>query len=311
MTKKKTVSSFILVFIAVLWGGSFVAQSSGGDIIGPFSFGFLRFLIAGIAILPVVKITNKNKAQDKQALAKGGIICGIFLAGTAVFQQLGLFMGTPSGKAGFLTSCYIIFVPLIGLLLFKKKCDYKIWISVIIAIAGLYLLCIKNGLSIQASDLLVIVCSIMNASRIHAVDRFMDRVDTSKLACVQFFTASVILAVLTAIFEIDHTADGFSVWWSTVNQKAVWLSLLYAGVLAGTVAFSLQIVAQKYVNPTVASLLMSLESVFSVLAGWLILGDKLSIKELIGCLIIFIALVIAQLPAKELKEQNKHHTCNL
>lgn len=313
MTKKKIISSFILIFIAVLWGGSFVAQSKGGDITGPFTFGFLRFLIAGIAILPVIKISdisdkseNVNK-QDKRVLLKGGIICGFFLAGTAVFQQLGLFLGTPSGKAGFLTSCYIIFVPLIGLLIFKIKCEFNVWIAVGAAIIGLYLLCIKNGFSMQTSDLLVIVCSIMNASRIHAVDRFMNRVSTVKLACVQFFTASIILAVLTLIFEIDHSYGGVVKWWATVNQQAVWGALLYAGVLAGAVAFTLQIVAQKDVNPTVSALLMSLESVFSVLAGWLILGDRLSARELIGCAVIFVALVIAQIPAGDIIKKRKYN----
>lgn len=312
MKKKNIISSLVLVFIAMLWGGSFVAQSSGGSIIGPFSFGFIRFFIAGVAILPVAKLIDdksakKSPSQDKKALIKGGLLCGVFLASTSLFQQLGMFMGTPSGKAGFLTACYIVVVPIIGLF-FKKKCDFNVWIAVALTLIGLYMLCIKNGFNMQISDLVVILCSIGIASRIQIIDRINDRVTPARLACIQFFTASLILGVITAIFEIEHSPSGLAQWWQTVNQWAVWSSLLYTGVLAGTVAFTLQIVAQKNVNPTIASLLMSLESVFSVLAGWMILGDKLSAKELLGCGVIFIALVIAQLPIKQMLNGKKHST---
>lgn len=301
MKSKKLISSLLLILISVAWGGSFVAQSKGGNLVGPLSYGFIRFFIAGLGILPVIKIIdlkseNSNKPKDKadkRELVKDGIICGIFLAGTSAFQQLGMFMGTASGKAGFLTSCNVIFVPLIGLF-FKDKVKANIWIAVGVTVVGLYLLCINDGFNVQVSDLLVLFCAVMNASRIIAVDRFKDKTDTARLACVQFFSASILLGIIAFIFEIKD----IGAWWITVNQWAVWGSLLYAALIAGTFAFTIQIVAQKNVDPTVSSLLMSTEAVFAVLAGWLLLGDKLSVKELIGCATIFVAITIAQLPSK-------------
>lgn len=295
---KSIMASLIMVLIAMIWGGSFVAQSKGGEIAGPFGFGFVRFMIAGIAVLPVVFVSGKknkeaNASLKTSDLIKAGVICGVFLTGTSAFQQLGMFYGTVPGKAGFLTSCYIIFVPIISLLLFRKKSEWNVWLAVIIALTGLYMLCVKDGFSVQASDGIVLMCSVMIASRILTIDKFMGKVDIIKLACVQFFTASFLLGVLTCIFEIPKL--GVSAWWSTINCKDVWMALIYAGLLAGAMAFTLQNVVQKYIKPTIASLLMSLESVFSVLAGWAILGDNLSIKEIFGCVIIFGALVLAQL----------------
>lgn len=246
----------------------------------------------------------KGKKSDKpkpdystKELIRDGFVCGFFLAGTSAFQQLGLFAGTPSGKAGFLTSCNVIFVPIICLF-FKDKIKWNVWLSIVVTVCGLYLLCVNDGFSVQMSDVLVLICSVMNAARIIAVDRFKHKTDIIKLACVQFFSASLFLTVPMAISEMRD----FSQWCASINQSALWMSLLYAGVIAGTFAFTVQNVAQKYVDPTVSSLLMSTESVFAVLAGWLIMGDKLTVKELIGCAIIFVALVIAQLPNKKRTE---------
>ncbi len=299
MRLKKIVSPLLLILISALWGGSFVAQTKGGNIVGPFSFGFLRFLVAGVAILPFVNLIDKNNTsadknieRNKKDLILGGLLCGLFLAGTSAFQQLGLSMGTSSGKAGFLTSCNVIFVPLIGLM-FKQKVKTNAWIGVGITVLGLYFLCINGEFGVMFSDVLVLICSVMNAARIIAVDRYMNRADTARLACVQFFSASAILGVLSVIFEMESPAS----WWQTVNQSTVWLSLLYAGVLAGAFAFTIQIVAQKNVNATVSSILMSSESVFSVIAGCMIMHETLSIRELFGCVAIFVAIVIAQLPS--------------
>lgn len=305
MKSKKIISSFLLILISVAWGGSFVAQSKGGDLVGPFTFGFFRFLVAGIAILPIVAfLDSREKKSDKpkpdystKELIRDGFVCGFFLAGTSAFQQLGLFAGTPSGKAGFLTSCNVIFVPIICLF-FKDKIKWNVWLSIVVTVCGLYLLCVNDGFGVQMSDVLVLICSVMNAARIIAVDRFKHKTDIIKLACVQFFSASLFLTVPMAISEMRD----FSQWCTSINQSALWMSLLYAGVIAGTFAFTVQNVAQKYVDPTVSSLLMSTESVFAVLAGWLIMGDKLTVKELIGCAIIFVALVIAQLPNKKKTE---------
>lgn len=303
MRLKKIVSSLLLILISAAWGGSFVAQTKGGNIVGPFSFGFLRFFIAGVAILPFVNLIDKSNAladknikRNKKDLILGGLLCGLFLAGTSAFQQLGLAMGTSSGKAGFLTSCNVIFVALIGLF-FKEKVRANVWLGVGITVFGLYFLCINGDFNVMLSDVLVLVCSVMNAARIIAVDRYMNKADTAKLACVQFFSASAILAVLAVIFEMDSLL----LWWHTVNQSTVWLSILYAGVIAGTFAFTVQIVAQKNVNATVSSILMSTESVFSVIAGCLIMHEVLSFREIIGCVAIFIAIIVAQLPSKDKK----------
>lgn len=303
MRLKKIVSSLLLILISAAWGGSFVAQTKGGNIVGPFSFGFLRFFVAGVAILPFVNLIDKSNAladknikRNKKDLILGGLLCGLFLAGTSAFQQLGLAMGTSSGKAGFLTSCNVIFVALIGLF-FKEKVRANVWLGVGITVFGLYFLCINGDFNVMLSDVLVLICSVMNAARIIAVDRYMNKVDTAKLACVQFFSASAILAVLAVIFEMDSLL----LWWHTVNQSTVWLSILYAGVIAGTFAFTVQIVAQKNVNATVSSILMSTESVFSVIAGCLIMHEVLSFREIIGCVAIFIAIIVAQLPSKDKK----------
>lgn len=303
MRLKKIVSSLLLILISAAWGGSFVAQTKGGNIVGPFSFGFLRFFVAGVAILPFVNLIDKSNAlvdknikRNKKDLILAGLLCGLFLAGTSAFQQLGLAMGTSSGKAGFLTSCNVIFVALIGLL-FKEKVRANVWLGVGITVFGLYFLCINGDFNVMLSDVLVLICSVMNAARIIAVDRYMNKADTAKLACVQFFSASAILAVLAVIFEMDSLL----LWWHTVNQSTVWLSILYAGVIAGTFAFTVQIVAQKNVNATVSSILMSTESVFSVIAGCLIMHEVLSFREIIGCVAIFIAIIVAQLPSKDKK----------
>ena len=195
-----------------------------------------------------------------------------------------------------MTSCNVIFVALIGLF-FKEKVRANVWLGVGITVFGLYFLCINGEFNVMLSDVLVLICSVMNAARIIAVDRYMNKADTAKLACVQFFSASAILAVLAVIFEMDSLL----LWWHTVNQSTVWLSILYAGVIAGAFAFTVQIVAQKNVNATVSSILMSTESVFSVIAGCLIMHEVLSFREIIGCVAIFIAIIVAQLPSKDKK----------
>ncbi len=306
MNRKKLVGALLMLFTAVIWGGSFVAQSSGGNAIGPFSFSCLRFTIATVAMLPVIALLDKKNnsamipksSADKKLLFRAGITCGVFLTGTSVFQQLGMFMGTSSGKAGFLTACYIAFVPVISLF-FKKTPQLNVWLSVVITLCGLYLLCVNEGFSVHLSDLLVLICAFMCASRIMAVDRFVNRVDTARLACVQFATAAVLSGIPMFFFDMHASAEGITEWGKSLASTGLWVSLLYAGVLAGAVAFTLQIVGQRDLNPTVASLLMSLESAFSVLAGWLILGDRLSARELLGCAVIFAALVISQLPNRK------------
>lgn len=305
---KKILPTIALFMAAIIWGGSFVAQSKGGSLLGPLSFGVIRFIIATIAMLPTIPLLDRiNKSNDnkpktnKKDLFKGGVLCGICLSVTAIFQQLGLYYGTSSGKAGFITSCYIIFVPIM-FLFFKKKSSMNMWIAVIIALVGLYFLCINEGFSVGVSDLLVLVCSLGCAARILVIDRFMSRVDTVRLATVQFATAAIIISIATFVFEMKCSLSNLSEYANVFSKGEFWVSVLYAGVLGGAVAFTLQIVGQKKVNPTLASLILGLESVFSVLAGWLILSDSLSSKEILGCVIIFVSLVVAEINPKNLKK---------
>ena len=308
---KTTRNSIILVLAALIWGIAFVAQSEGDDVIGPYAFTSIRYLIGGVVLLPVIAILDKTGLSaekpetkaEKKTLLLGGLCCGICVALASILQQVGIYLGTSAGKAGFLTACYIILVPILGIL-FKRKCGINVWISVIIAIIGLYLLCIKGGFTIEKSDMLVLACSLLYACHILTIDHFLlKNVHPVRMACLQFFVCSLV-AWLPAFF-VDMGADITrlpSLLAAAFSGKAL-VAILYTGVMSSGVAYTLQIVGQKDVNPTVASLLMSLESVFSVIGGWLILHDVLSARELLGCGIMFCAIVLSQLPTEKLKKQ--------
>jgi len=296
---------FLLAFAALIWGTAFVAQSEGGDITGPYTFTCIRYLIGAVVLLPVIKIgdkTNfyggskpKNK-EEKKTLFVAGLCCGACLSVATILQQVGLYYGTTAGKAGFLTACYIILVPILGLFI-KKKCPSRVWIAVAITLVGLYLLCIDGEFKMQNSDLLVLGCSLVWAAHILTIDHFMiKRVDPVRLSSRQFFVTAFISVF--PMFFIEMKGDFSNVIPAitvALSGKAL-VSILFAGVMSSGVAFTLQIIGQRGVNPTVASLVMSLESVFSVLAGWIILGESLSLKEAFGCILIFGAIVLAQLP---------------
>ena len=309
MSKSKTVrNSFLLVLTALIWGIAFVAQREGGDATGPYTFTCIRYFIGGLVLLPVIKLldrTNLTKdtkpktKEQKKELLKGGICCGLCLAAASILQQVGIYLGTAAGKAGFLTACYIVLVPILGLFL-KKKCGINIWIAVCVTVAGLYLLCMNGSFKMQKSDMLVLCCSLVYAMHILTIDHFIYKnADSVRMSSIQFFVASFI-AMLPMFFiemggDISRIPHALAV---AFSGKAL-ISILYTGVMSSGVAYTLQIVGQKDVNPTVASLLMSLESVFSVLAGWIILGEALNTKEIFGCVLIFSAIVMAQLPNKK------------
>ena len=306
MEKRQVRCSCYLMITALIWGAAFVAQSKGGDAIGPYSFSCLRYFLAGLMMLPLRSLFNRWGITDcmpptrknQRNLWIGGILCGVFLCFVSIFQQLGLYMGTQSGKAGFLSSCYIVIVPILGLFL-KKKCSWNVWLAVAVTMAGLYLLCIKGSLSLQMSDLLILFAALMSALHILTVDRFMNKVDVVRMVCIQFFTASALAAIPMACFDIGISLEGLQTWAEALfSQDAVW-SLLYAGVLSGGIAYTLQNLGQQGVHPTIASLLLSLESVFAVLAGWLVLGESLNQREVLGCVLIFAAIVTAQVPVKK------------
>ena len=297
--------NFLLMLAALIWGSAFVAQSVGMDYLGPFSFNCVRSFMGSLVLLPVIWFMDRQKKetaehdgqkteegtreQNKKVLLSGGLCCGVILTLSTSLQQIGIKY-TTAGKAGFITALYILIVPLLGLIL-GKKVGIKTWIGVALAVAGMYLLCIKEGFSISYGDFMVLLCALIFSLHILAVDYFSPRVDGIRLSCIQFFVCGCISAVPMLVWEHPEISQIIR----------AWQPLAYAGVLSSGVAYTLQIVTQKHLNPTVASLLMSLESVFAVLTGWLVLNERLSPKELLGCVLVFTAIILAQLPQKQKK----------
>ncbi|MBU3877587.1 DMT family transporter [Faecalicatena sp. AGMB00832] len=294
----KVKNDGMLVLTALIWGSAFVAQSVGMDYIGPFTFNSLRCLLGGLVLLPVIWFMGRRKSTeqseestdgsraDKKTLLIGGICCGLALAAASSLQQIGLVY-TSAGKAGFITALYILIVPLLGLFL-GKKVGIKIWAGVGLAVIGMYFLCIKEGFYISYGDFLVVICAFIFSLHILLIDYFSPKVDGIKLSCIQFWIAGVVCAVPMVLSERPKLEAVLS----------AYAPLIYAGVLSCGVAYTLQIIAQKNTDPTVASLILSLESVFAALAGWVIIHETLSSKELFGCLLVFAAIILAQLPEK-------------
>lgn len=303
MSKLKVRNTILLFLTAFIWGVAFVAQSVGMDYVGPFTFNCVRSLIGGIVLIPCIRLLRKNtqgkdgvspKAEDRKLLLTGGILCGILLAAATNFQQVGIAY-TTVGKAGFITAFYIIIVPILGLFL-KKKCPPTVWIGVVLALAGLYFLCITEELSVGKGDALIFVCAILFSVHILVIDHFTELVDGVKMSCIQFLVCGMITAVPMFLFEEPRIS----------GIIAAGQPILYAGVLSCGVAYTLQIVGQKGMNPTVASLILSLESVISVLAGMVLLNQHLSTREILGCVLMFAAIILAQLPQKKGKEEQKY-----
>lgn len=299
----KYSKNFILLFItAVIWGVAFVAQSAGMDYVGPYTFNAIRCLLGGIVLIPCVFFLTRSakKEQKKDGTASkmpvmdrpkdlliGGLICGFMMFVSTTLQQVGIAYTTVA-KAGFITALYIIIVPILGIFL-KRKAGLKIWISVVIALVGLYLLCMKGSLSLSKGDFLILICSICFAIHIMVVDHFTEKVSGTKLSCIQFLFAGALSSVLMFLFEEPHWAD----------IGAAWLPICYAGILSCGVAYTFQIIGQRGTDPTIASLILSLESVVSVLAGWILLGETLSPREILGCVLMFGAIILAQINPKK------------
>ena len=297
MKKTQIRNSLLLLLTAVIWGIAFVAQRAGMDYVGPLTFLCVRSLIGGAALLPVIWFLERQKSdarkqedrtpEKRRLLIKGGILCGLALCFASTFQQYGIQF-TTVGKAGFITACYIILVPIAGLF-FGKRCGLNIWIGVLLAVGGLYCLCITEPLRIGKGDILVLICAFIFSAHILVVDHFSPLVDGVKMACIQFFVCGLVSGAGMLLLEHPAISD----------ILMAWQSILYAGLLSSGVGYTLQIVGQKGLNPTVASLILSLESVVSVLAGLLILHQTLSSREVLGCVLMFAAIVLAQLPGKE------------
>lgn len=291
--------SFLLFLAATIWGIAFVAQSVGMDYVEPFTFTAVRNMIGGTVLLPVIMVLSKTKKdhvqnstpalpwyQDK-TLILGGVCCGIVMFIASNLQQIGI-QYTTVAKAGFITAMYIVLVPIFGIFL-HRKVGIRIGVAVCMAVAGLYLLCMtEDNFSLQTGDLLVLACAVAFTIHILVIDHFSPLVDAVKLSCIQFYTCAVLSTICMFLFETP----------SIDAILTAWMPILYAGAMSSGVAFTLQIVGQKGLNPTVASLIMSLESVISLIAGWILLGEKLTNRELMGCVIVFAAIILVQLPAK-------------
>lgn len=305
MNKYTLRQSMLLLLTAAIWGVAFVAQSVGMDYVGPFTFNTVRSLLGGIVLIPCIVLLKRidvgskdtagaaehasgDPAGQRKVLLTGGVACGVLLCIASNLQQFGI-MYTSVGKSGFITAMYIVLVPVLGIFL-KKKAGIKIWCSVAIAVGGLYLLCMTDsGFSIQKGDLLLLLGAVIFSFHILTIDYFSPKVDGVKMSCIQFFTCGILSMVCMFLFEQPQIG--------AILQA--WMPIVYAGVLSCGVAYTLQIVGQKGMNPTVASLILSMESVISVIAGWLILHQKLSGRELLGCVLMFAAIILVQLPERE------------
>ncbi len=293
MKRQQIRSSLILFLTALIWGVAFVAQSVGMDYVGPFTFNSVRSLLGAAVLVPCMMVLKKvnppkkeegaDKKKQRKTLIAGGVCCGLALCVATTLQQIGI-QYTSVGKAGFITAFYIIIVPVLGLF-FHKKCSAFVWIGVALALAGLYFLCITESFTIGKGDLLVFLCALVFSIHILVIDYFSPRVDGVAMSCIQFLVCGILCGVPMLLFEKPQLGQ----------ILAAWQPILYAGVMSCGVAYTLQIIGQKGMNPTVASLILSLESVISVLAGMLILGQTLSGREITGCVLMFAAILLAQI----------------
>lgn len=299
--KTKNRNLLLLLLAAIIWGTAFVFQKEGMDYIGPFTFNGVRSLVGGFALLPVIPLLDKLRGRhgpvergSKKNILLGGLCCGVMLFIASSFQQVGIALQdetTNVGKAGFITACYCAIVPVMGLFM-KKKSPKLVWLGVAVAVAGFFFLCLMDGiaagqgLGLNRSDLMVLICAVFYAGHILVIDHFVVLADGVRLSCIQFFVAGL-LSLLVVPFTETPTLSGI---------LACAFPILYAGVLSSGVAYTLQIVGQKGVNPAAASLVLSLESVFAVLAGWLLAPEAgLSGWELFGCVLVFAAVVMVNL----------------
>lgn len=327
MKKTQVRNSFLLLLTAIIWGSAFVAQSVGMEHVEPFTFTFTRSIIGGVVLIPCIVLLRKTRSagmrRDAQGvyvatqphLAResvktdsitsktrsagmqitkyewfGGICCGIALCAASNFQQIGMLY-TTVGKAGFITALYVVIVPILGLFL-KKRVPILIWLCVVLSVVGLYLLCLPKGaFTVAQGDVLVLICALLFSFHILVIDYFSPKGDGVVISCIQFFVCGILSGIIMLFVENPSFTNIMDAKWS----------ILYAGALSSGVAYTLQVVAQKNVNPTVASLILCLESVVAVLAGWIILGDTLTSRELTGCIFMFVAIVLAQLPISEVR----------
>ncbi len=299
MKNKKMLGNFLLLLTAMIWGTAFVFQRMGMDSVEPFTFTaarmFLAALAAGAASLFFSgkgKLSDRERREKNRATLLGGLGCGVFLTAASLFQQVGM-VTTTAGKAGFITALYILLVPVLNYILFKKRSGLHVWLAIAAGLVGMYLLCMTEGFRLTRGDALVCACAVVFSGHILCADHFAPRGDPVRMSAIQFLVVSLTSLVLALIFETPS--------WASLRAAAV--PILYCGVMSGGVGYTLQMVAQGFTDPTVASLLMSMESVFAVLGGVLLLHERMSGRELLGCVVMFTAIVLVQLPAPHRKEQ--------
>lgn len=309
MTKKELKANGLLLLTAAIWGVSFVAQRVGSEHLGAFTFNGIRFALGSLSLVPLILFSDRKKGKKqgeiiegendfnkKNYTVKAGLIAGCVLFIAASLQQIGMTY-TTAGKGGFITGIYMVIVPLLGLFL-KQKTGKNTWIGIALAIVGLYLLTITEDFSIGKGDLLVLMSSFMWAIHILIIDNFTKKIDALKLSSIQFATCAILSLAIAFIFE-TITIEGI--------QGAL-VAILYGGLLSVGVAYTLQVVAQKDAKPSHAAILLSMESVFGAIGGALLLDEKLNGRGLIGCALIFIAIIISQIKPSEVKISNPKET---
>lgn len=281
--------SLLLLLTSMIWGAAFVAQSAGMDYIGPFTFNGLRMLMGAAVLLPFLlkrRTGAHTNASERKMLLRGGILCGVALFVGSTLQQIGI-VDTTAGKAGFITAMYVVLVPVMGVFVGHKQ-PWLVWLGVALSAVGMYFLCVHESLSLNRGDLMVLAGAVGFSFHILLIDRYSAHVDGVKLSCLQFFVAGVLGLVFMFLFETPQISQIF----------AAWLPLLYAGVFSCGVAYTLQILGQRDTDPTIASMILCLEAVFSVVFSWFLLGERLSAREIFGCVLIFAAILLAQLKGK-------------
>ncbi|NCB32979.1 MAG: DMT family transporter [Erysipelotrichia bacterium] len=292
---KQWKSNGMLLLAAMIWGCAFVAQSVSMDFIGPWTFTCIRSFIGGFTLLAAmplldrVRSASSSKRSDWKSgdLWLGGILCGIVLGTASIAQQIGI-QYTSVGKAGFITSMYVVLVPIISVFL-GHMAKTRIWFCAALSAAGLYFLSMQSGFVFAIGDLWIIVCAFLFSIHILVIGHFSDCVDGIRMSCIQFFTAGAVCMIPMLTLEHPVLSDIYS--------AAV--PILYAGICSSGMGYTLQIVGQKGADPMIAGMLLSLESVFSVLAGFVILGQRLSVRELFGCTLMFTAVILSQLPERK------------
>ncbi len=306
--KKTSLRSVLLLLLAtVIWGAAFVAQSVGMDYIGPFTFNTVRFALSGLCLIPVALLPDRKKEPgakaaflprepgERRKLLRASLLCGLLLGGGSALQQMGMVFAMAS-KAGFLNSLGVIIVPFLSVVLLKKKLPRVIWLCALIAMGGLFCMSFQGGeVGLAQGDGLILLCTLVFSGHMIALSLYADDLDPVRLSCLQFLVCAALSAVLMALWEEPVLGD----------ILAAWQPILYAGLLSGAVAYTIQTFALRECEATVASIIMSLESVFGVLFGALLLSERLSPREGAGCLLILLAVVLAQLPERSLSLRRK------